>query len=95
MRAGSVKFEGRGPFYLRTVEHARASVLANTIQLTLFALVEGQGQALVQIETQMTPGAAEELANTLLRAARETACAITISLGGRTPPRLKHLVEIC
>lgn len=71
MRAGSVKFEGRGPFYLRTVEHARASVLANTIQLTLFALVEGQGQTLVQIETQMTPGAAEELANTLLRATCE------------------------
>jgi hypothetical protein len=73
MRAGSVKFEGRGPFYLRTVEHARATVLANTIQLTLFALAEGQGQTLVQIETQMTPGAAEELANTLLRATHDTA----------------------
>ena len=72
MRAGNVKFEGRGPFYLRTVEHATASVLANTIQLTLFALVEGQGQTLVQIETQMTLGAAEELANTLLRATYET-----------------------
>lgn len=73
MPAGSVKFEGRGPFYIRTVEHATASVLNNTIQVTLFALVEEQGQTLVQIETQMTPGAAEELANTLLRAASGTA----------------------
>jgi len=69
MRAnGSVKFEGTGPYYLRSVNHARASVLGNTIQLTLFALVEEQGQTPIQIETQMTSGAAEELANTLLRA---------------------------
>jgi len=66
--SGSVKFEGPGPYYLRSVNHARASVLANTIQLTLFASVEQQGQSLVQIETQMTPCAAEELANTLLQA---------------------------
>jgi putative intracellular protease/amidase len=73
MSASSVKFEGKGPFYLRTVEHATASVLANTIQVTLFALVDGKGQTLVQIETQMTPGAAEELANALLRAADKAA----------------------
>jgi hypothetical protein len=73
MQAGNVKFEGSGPFYLRTVEHAIASVLENTIQLTLYALVEERGQTLVQIETQMTSGAAEELANTLLRAVNETA----------------------
>ena len=72
MQAGSVKFEGAGPFYLRAVEHARASLLNNTIQLTLFALVEERGQSPVQIETQMTPGAAEELANTLLWAANKT-----------------------
>jgi hypothetical protein len=69
MAKGSVKFEGSGPFYLRTVELATASVLANSVQLTLYALVEEQGQTLVQIETQMTFGAAEELANALLRAA--------------------------
>jgi hypothetical protein len=66
--SGSVKFEGTGPYYLRSVNHAKASVLANTIQLTLFALVEERGQTLIQIETQMTSDAAEELANTLLRA---------------------------
>ena len=73
MQAGSVKFEGSGPFYLCRVEHARASVLANTIQLTLFALVDGQDQTLVQIETQITSSVAEELANTLLRATAENA----------------------
>lgn len=73
MQVGSVKFEGIGAFYLRAVEHARASALENTIQLTLFARIEERGQSLVQIETQMTPGAAEDLANTLLRAASETA----------------------
>jgi hypothetical protein len=49
MPVGSVKFEGRGPFYLRALEHARASVLENTIQLTHFARVEERGQSLVQI----------------------------------------------
>jgi len=69
---GSVKFKGRGPFYLRAVERAQASALENTVQVTLFARVEERGQSLVQIETQMTPSAAEELANTLLRAANKT-----------------------
>ena len=77
MPLSSVRFEGNGPFYLRAVEHARASVLENTVQLTLFARVEERGLSLVQIETQMTPGAAEELANTLLRAANKTAREIT------------------
>jgi hypothetical protein len=72
MQTGRVKFEGRGPFYLRTVECATASFLENTVQLTLYAQVEERG-SLVQIETQMTLGAAEELANTLLRATYETA----------------------
>jgi hypothetical protein len=68
MQAGSMKFEGLGPFYLRAVEHAKASVLENTIQLTLFARIEDQKNSLVQIETQMTPNAAEDLANMLLHA---------------------------
>jgi len=67
IQGSSVKCEGEGPFYLREVEHARASFLDDTIQLTLFALVEEPGHSLVQIETQMTPGAVEELANSLLR----------------------------
>ena len=73
MPHGTVKLEGSAPFYLRTVEHATARTLANTIQLTLYAQVEGQEPALVQIETQMTPCAAEELASTLYRALAETA----------------------
>ena len=70
MQAGSVKFEGAGPYYLRAVDHATASALGNTIQLTLYASVEERGQSPVQIETQMTPRAAELLANTLLQAAK-------------------------
>ena len=68
MASGSVKFEGNGPFYIRSVKYTRASVLADTVQLSLFAAVEGVDQILVQIETQMTLDAAEELANTLSRA---------------------------
>ena len=64
MAAGSLTFQGKGPFYLRTVEHATARVLDDTIQLTLYALVEEHGLTPVQIETQMTSGAAGELANT-------------------------------
>jgi hypothetical protein len=69
MQAGGVKFEGTGPYYLRAVDHATASVLGNTVQLTLYALVDERGQTLVQIETQMTSHAAEEFAKTLLHAA--------------------------
>jgi hypothetical protein len=68
VRAGSLNFEGEGPFYLRAIETATASVLDETVQLTLYAQIENRGQGLVQIETQMTPHAAQELANYLLRA---------------------------
>jgi hypothetical protein len=73
MAAGSVKFEGTGPFYLHRVEHATASALAGTIQLTLYAAVEGRSEALLKLETQMTPSAAEELASTLFRALSQAA----------------------
>jgi hypothetical protein len=66
-----VKFEGTGPFYLRAVERAKASVLNETVQLTLYAQVDDRVPKLVQIETQMTACAAEELAKFLLRAAIE------------------------
>jgi hypothetical protein len=72
MAASSVKFEGKGPFYIRTVEHATANALADTIQLTLYVLADEQEPTLVRIETQMTSGAAEELAITLTRALDET-----------------------
>jgi hypothetical protein len=70
---GSVTFEGNGPFYLRTVERASATALANTVQLTLYATAEGEGQKLVRIETQMTFGAAAGLASTLGRALDQAA----------------------
>ncbi len=69
MQLDRVKFEGTGPFYLRAVEHADASALGNTIQLTLYALVDGLGHTPVKIETQMTSRAAERLGDNLLRAA--------------------------
>jgi hypothetical protein len=69
MQAGGLRFEGNGPFYLCAIDSAKASVLAETVQLTLYAKTEDPGQKLVQIETQMTPGAAQELANYLLHAA--------------------------
>ena len=70
--AGGVRFEGTGPFYLRTVERAKANALDGTIQLTLFAVVEQPEEVLVQIETQMTFAAAEELANMLIHALDRT-----------------------
>lgn len=71
MAESSVKFQGSGPFYIRTVEHAIATALANTVQLTLYAAVEEENPTLIQIETQMTPCAAQELASTLNRALSE------------------------
>ena len=73
MAEGSVTFKGNGPFYLRTVERATATALANTVQLTLYATTEGEGPALVRIETQMTFDAAAGLASTLGRALDQAA----------------------
>ena len=73
MSTSTLTFSGRGPFYLRKVEHARANALDNTIQLTMFAQVEGQDHELVQIETQMTLRAAELLADTLAYAINDAA----------------------
>lgn len=72
MSVGNLKFEGRGPYYLRAVEHATANVLDNTIQVTLYALVDSADAKLVKIETQMTSDAAQDLAKALWRAADET-----------------------
>src|ERR1700741_861150 len=73
MAMSTLTFSGKGPFYLRKVEHARANALDNTIQLTLLAQVEEQSQELVQIESQMALQAAELLANTLDRAINDAA----------------------
>lgn len=67
MTNSAIKFEGTGPFYFRTVDHATARALANTVQLTLFASVNEREESLVQIETQMTPDAAAQLAKSLLQ----------------------------
>lgn len=71
MQVGRVEFEGDGPFYLRAVEGGKASILAETIQLTLYAKIDGREQKVVQIETQMSPPAAIAFANQLLKAASE------------------------
>ena len=73
MSAGSLKFEGGGPYYLRAIEHATANALDNTIQVTLYAVVDGADATLVKIETQMTFDAAEDLASVLQKATGETA----------------------
>jgi hypothetical protein len=70
---GSLKLEGRGPFYLRSVEHAIASELDSTIQLRLYARIEGEEERLFQIETQMTAHTAKELVSMLVRALHEIA----------------------
>lgn len=77
MAMGSVHFTGNGPFHLRAVQHAKACALDATIQLTLYATVDGQEPRLVQIETQMDLPAAEELKSTLMRALDKAAREMT------------------
>jgi hypothetical protein len=72
MATGNLRFDGKGPYYLRAVEHATASALDETIQLTLYASVNDAEEKLVKIETQMTFDAAEDLAKALRKAAGET-----------------------
>jgi hypothetical protein len=45
----------------------------NTIQVTLYAVVDGADATLVKIETQMTFDTAEDLASVLRKATGETA----------------------
>ena len=70
---GCLKLEGGGPYYLRAIEHATANLLDSTIQITLYAAVDGADATLVKIETQMAFDTAEGLANALRKATGETA----------------------
>lgn len=72
MGTGNLRSDGRGPYYLRALEHATASALDETIQLTLYASVDDPEEKLVKIETQMRFDAAEDLAKALWKAAAET-----------------------
>jgi hypothetical protein len=52
---GLVKFEGTGPFYLRAVESAKARVLAETVQLTLYAQIDDTGRRPANRNADDTP----------------------------------------
>ena len=54
------------------MQHATANALDDTIQLTLYALVDDAEMRLVKIETQMLSGTAADFAKALLKAATET-----------------------
>lgn len=71
MSTGCLKCEGGGPFYLRAVEHATANALDDTVELTLYALVDDADMRLIKIETQMLSGTAEDFAKALMKAATE------------------------
>jgi hypothetical protein len=56
--AGAVKFEGQPPFLLPQAKGAQADIFENSVVVTLYSEVEGQGPGLVSIVAQMTPDVA-------------------------------------
>jgi hypothetical protein len=61
----SVKFVGQPPFVLPEAKSAQADVVENSVVVTLFSAIEGQGPRLVSIVVQMTPDVALALATQL------------------------------
>jgi hypothetical protein len=54
----AVKFEGQPPFLLPEAKSAQADVFENSIVVTLYSEIEGQGPGLVSIGVQMRPDVA-------------------------------------
>jgi hypothetical protein len=65
---GVVKFEGQPPFLLPEAKSAQADVFENSVVVTLYSDVEGQGPGLVSIVAQMKPDVALALASQLTHA---------------------------
>lgn len=66
----NVFFQAPGPFHLPAVQRAKASVVANTTQITLYALMPGYDES-QPIRCQMPGRVAHELGVQLLAAAKE------------------------
>lgn len=66
----NVAFQAPGPFHLPEVQHARVSVVANTAQITLYALIPGYDES-QPIRCRMPRRVAHELGVQLLAAADE------------------------
>ena len=60
-----VKFEGEPPFALPTVQRGRASAVDDTVEMTLFVLVPGQGNEPVPVQAQMIVDVAVSLSRQL------------------------------
>ena len=66
----NVVFLAPGPFHLPAVQHAKASVVANTAKMTLYASIPGYDDS-QPISCQMPRRMAHELGVQLLAAANE------------------------
>jgi hypothetical protein len=64
-----VIFEGDPPFHLPLVQSATAAAVDSTVELTLYALIDGQGSHPVPMRAQMTWPVAQQLAGLIYRAA--------------------------
>jgi len=66
-----VTFQGKPPFYLATAQSASAQSVGQIVQMTLYAIVDGQGPMPVPIGAQMTFRTAQNLADALSKAGLE------------------------
>ena len=65
----NVIFEGDPPFHLPLVQGAEARAVDNTVEVTLYALIDGQGSHPAQMRARMTWAVAQKLVEHVFRAA--------------------------
>ena len=68
MQESKVTFEGAPPFPLPVLQRASADALLDSVVMTLYAVIDGQGPEPVPIMTQMVPKVALALSAQLGRA---------------------------
>jgi hypothetical protein len=71
MAAGRIVLQGSGPFHLPPMQRATARAQVTSVEVTLFADVEGRDGNPEPVSFQMVAGPARELAIRLLEAVRE------------------------
>ena len=67
MGASRVVFQGPGPFHLPCAQRATAHALTDSVEVTLYAILEGRIERLEPISFQIGPTRARELAILTLR----------------------------
>lgn len=71
MEPSLVFFQGPGPFHLPVVQRASARAVTTSVEVTLYAILDGRGPDVEAVSFQIVATRARELASLLLDAAAQ------------------------